>query len=357
MTATAGGDRDTATVSFTTTQTVAVVRLPEVTRVTASAPTRSTFAATAAVNFGSDEDGRPYPGRAIRVSWQYRQSGATNWINAGQSVATFGNASATFSGLLPLTTYQVRARVSSVNNRAHNGGWVTSTARTGKVTRAAINLWRAALTDAQAARSAVVSLSAALIELENNLQDITEHGRAAEQTLRIDTAVSELRAAERLSNQTQTLINTAQTARTNLDTALRDYAASTLAAAQALGPVPVGARSASVLVGSSPVIILVGEGINIGLIASAGAASALGGVLTLLGAIGIAVFGVGAVLALEELNSRGTTVKNDASTARLDARRARDELFESPVGFNPINTQIGRIEGIIAALEAEIARN
>ena len=350
-----GTRTDQATATFTTEAARSSLRLPEVSRVSVSLVRRSSFSALASFDFGVDEDGRPFSGAEVQVEWQYRQSGASSWVPAGTSSAVFGTASGVFSGLRPLTTYQVRARVNRVQDRAHAGNWITATTRTGKVTQAVINQWIRARTDATTARTSTVAFNASLIDLERNLRDISNHGLAAEQTLRIDTAVRELQSAGALASQTETLVNTAQSQQAKLQTDLTRYQTTITGAVNS-----VGAAGATVTTSGAGVVIggvtnvIVGGTLSSGVVAGG---SALAVTLTLLGVVGIAVLGVTASLALDALNDRGRTVKNDAGQARREVRAAREALLSSGASYNSLTEQIREINAVIAALQQEIQSN
>ena len=254
VTAAAGTQRDTETVSFTTQEQMTTIIFPEVSRLTASSIVRTSFAVIAAINFGRDEDGRPFSGTEVTVEWQYRQQGTPTWIPAGRSRASLGAATGRFGDLLPLTNYQVRARVIEVRGKQEIRSWVSTLVRTGKVTAAGLARWRNTLNNAKLAQRASQALLDTSAQINQLLRNMDAKGQDVINAANPIHMVATLRSIQRDAEELERIANTLDSLESNLQETISNYETSARSALLGVGvtSLTAGAIAGLVVIAATP---------------------------------------------------------------------------------------------------------
>ena len=364
VTARAGAQTDTDTVSFTTDEEALPVIFPEVTSLRVADITRTGFNVFASVNLGRDTDGRPFSDFEVVVEWQHRLAGSSSWIPSGRSTVSGSSARATFPELLPLSDYAVRARVIQVRGSIRARGWVTGTARTGKVTRAGINQWRASLADARTALASSRELSQSLNRVVTLLRRMDSDAQDVINAINPGVQVRKLGDVNDSAEELETVAGNLEAQRAELLEDISTYSATTNLAVAALGVGAFGAGGAAIVastglifVGSSAVASFLGAG-TLGVTIGAGgtiaiisaAAAAVAAVLL------IVTLGVAVVLGVKVLNDKAREVQRDVRPLIPQAETARNQFNSSPASPSNISEAIRETENIISSLEQEILR-
>ena len=222
VTATAGGDTDTATVSFTTSAPAAVtVRVATVRASWASITVRV--------------QANNLLGTSI-VTWDYRQTGTATWTQDTGSVLTTtptGIATKTIDGLLPNTSYQIRAIVANVTDTATISTSCVPASEIAEVVdarAAAFDLRTKSATAAASTELAYLNVlngliragaaQAALDDAANTLNPTRFSTKTREAEAEIEALQQTIQASERLFSTARRDIEAANTAASTLQSSL-----------------------------------------------------------------------------------------------------------------------------------------
>ena len=351
--------------TLTTASVDMTVIWPEVVRVSAAGFTRTTVTATGQVSLGRDDDGDPFSGDEIVVSWQYRESGTTTWLSAGTSAVLGTTVRATITGLKPITSYTVRARVVRVKGRIQLRTWQSVTIRTGKITRSGINQWRASLADARTALASARELSQSLNRVVTLLRRMDSDAQDVVNAINPGVQVRKLGDVNDSAEELETVAGNLEAQRAELLEDISTYSATTNLAVAALGVGAFGAGGAAIVastglifVGSSAVASFLGAG-TLGVTIGAGGTIAIisAAAAAVAAALLIVTLGVAVVLGVKVLNDKAREVQRDVRPLIPQAETARNQFNSSPASPANISEAIRETEAIIAALEQEILRN
>ena len=358
--------------TFTTVARTFVTRWPEVTEISTFGVVRTGFSASAIVNFGSDDEGMPFSASRILVSWQYRQFGSTTWLSGGTgSPNAQGRVTASFTGLDPLTSYQVRARVVQVDGRTQLRVWSNTTVRTGKVTQAAINQWIDTLNQAVTAQQQSQDILVELFRINALLSNMHREAQNVIDRDRLPTSkVSRLR---RIGDDNDTI----QDIGAGLDARIAELQASinnlNISTIRALAVVGIATFTAGA------VLSLIGAGLTIGGISGLVASGAMvtttatgglllsgGGtiflitgsaVLTIASVVSIALVGIGVLLGNSALNDRARDIRDEIAPQIAQSNTTAINFRDSPVGPDALQNTVDVLRAIVNNLEREIVRD